>query len=91
MRGKSWREIPLGGMIMEVGSATAYKTGSWRTLRPSVDKETCSDCLRCWIHCPDSSIKVNDENMTGFDYDHCKGCGVCSSICPVDAITMERE
>ncbi|WP_435789521.1 4Fe-4S binding protein [Clostridium sp.] len=25
------------------------------------------------------------------DYDFCKGCGICSNICPKDAIKMERE
>ncbi|MEO0115587.1 MAG: 4Fe-4S binding protein, partial [candidate division WOR-3 bacterium] len=26
-----------------------------------------------------------------FDYDFCKGCGVCASECPRNAITMEEE
>ncbi|MDP8292431.1 MAG: 4Fe-4S binding protein [Candidatus Orphnella occulta] len=28
--------------------------------------------------------------MEGFDYDHCKGCGICASICPVKCIKMEK-
>ena len=65
-------------------------TGSWRTYRPDWDEEKCVHCLRCWILCPDSSIVVKDGKVTGIDYDHCKGCGICSEECPKDAIEMKR-
>jgi ferredoxin len=26
-----------------------------------------------------------------FDYDYCKGCGICSEICPSGSISMEPE
>jgi pyruvate ferredoxin oxidoreductase delta subunit len=41
--------------------------------------------------CPDSSINVADEKVTSFDLDHCKGCGICAQVCPVDAIEMVPE
>ena len=25
------------------------------------------------------------------DYDHCKGCGICATECPAEAITMHPE
>ena len=40
--------------------------------------------------CPDSSIPVDaDGKRTDFDYDHCKGCGICAEVCPFKAIEMK--
>lgn len=86
-----WREIPEGGLIVEAGNAVEYITGAWRSQRPVLDPEKCTHCLFCWIHCPDCSILVEGEKMKGFDLDHCKGCGICAQVCPVEAITMIQE
>ena len=67
------------------------KTGSWRVFRPVLDVTKCVKCLRCWIFCPEGSIKRNEDNTVEINYDYCKGCGVCSNVCKVKAITMERE
>lgn len=83
-----YKEIPIGGLILEGGNAVRYKTGAWRTYRPQVDKTKCVECLQCWLFCPDMSIIVESEKMVGYDYDHCKGCGICCRICPVKAIRM---
>jgi pyruvate ferredoxin oxidoreductase delta subunit len=83
--------LPAGGMIIEAGNSKKYKTGEWRAQRPEVDKEKCTNCLTCWIYCPDNSIKVENEKMVGFKYSHCKGCGICANQCPAKAITMKEE
>ncbi len=88
---KGWRELPIGGKILQGGNSEEYETGSWRTFRPVVDKTKCINCMRCWLVCPDSSIYAEDEEMKGYDYQHCKGCGLCAEICPVDAIEMVLE
>jgi pyruvate ferredoxin oxidoreductase delta subunit len=36
------------------------------------------------------SIRWKGEKIE-IDYDHCKGCGICADVCPVDAIKMEVE
>jgi pyruvate ferredoxin oxidoreductase delta subunit len=90
---KSWKELPPGGLILEAGNARTYKTGDWRTERPQVDKAKCINCFFCWAYCPDASVIVDADRgtMEGFDYDHCKGCGICASVCPKQAITMIPE
>ena len=93
MKAKGWKEIPIGGMIVEAGNAADFLTGGWRTFMPIFDAEKCSNCLLCWIYCPDSAILLSDGKVTGIDLDHCKGCGICARECPpkVQAIRMVRE
>jgi pyruvate ferredoxin oxidoreductase delta subunit len=90
-KGTGWRDIPIGGLIVEAGNSEEYITGGWRAFRPVLDLEKCINCLTCWVFCPDVSVLVADEEMRGFDLDHCKGCGICASVCPVDAIEMVEE
>ena len=86
-----WKDIPIGGLITDAGNSFRYKTGDWRSERPFVDKAKCINCLQCWVYCPDGSVLVENEKMAGYDYDHCKGCGICAHICPVKAIEMVSE
>jgi len=88
---KGWKEIPIGGMIPEAGNSADYETGGWRTFRPVLHKETCKNCLFCWIYCPDSAVRVEDEKVTEIDLKHCKGCGICAAECPAKAIEMVEE
>lgn len=67
------------------------KTGSWRVYKPTLDKEKCVKCLRCWIFCPEGAIKRHKDGSVEINYDYCKGCGVCANECKVKAIIMERE
>lgn len=102
---KKWlpdvNEFPFGGAIraqdtefgkLGPGSAAQNETGTWRTFRPIVDDEKCTYCMLCWFHCPEGCIKrVPDEKTVRIDYFYCKGDGICSDVCPADAIEMVRE
>ena len=49
----------------------------------------CNMCKTCWFNCPDICVNVTDS--VEFDYDHCKGCGVCSQECPRGLIEMVED
>ena len=56
----------------------------------------CFACDNCWTLCPDSAVlKTTDAAADGshyvFDYDYCKGCGLCAEECPCGFIAMEDE
>lgn len=52
----------------------------------------CFDCGNCYMYCPDNAVKKS--KITGlyeFDYDFCKGCGLCAKECPCHYIQMTLE
>lgn len=68
----------------DYSNETSFKisVADWRTNKPVFNKDTCINCYYCWVYCPDSSILVREDKMTGIDYVHCKGCGICADVCP---------
>jgi 2-oxoacid:acceptor oxidoreductase delta subunit (pyruvate/2-ketoisovalerate family) len=52
----------------------------------------CFECDNCYGVCPDNAvIKLGPGNRFEFNYDYCKGCGICVSECPCGAIKMVPE
>jgi 2-oxoacid:acceptor oxidoreductase delta subunit (pyruvate/2-ketoisovalerate family) len=52
----------------------------------------CFECDNCYGVCPDNAvIKLGPGKRFKFDYDYCKGCGLCAQECPCGAIEMAAE
>ena len=52
----------------------------------------CFECDNCYGVCPDNAvIKLGPGNRFRFNYDYCKGCGMCAAECPCGAIKMVPE
>lgn len=52
----------------------------------------CFECDNCYGVCPDNAvIKLGPGKGFEFNYDYCKGCGICVAECPCGAIKMVPE
>ena len=52
----------------------------------------CFECDNCYGVCPDNAvIKLGPGKRFRFNYDYCKGCGICAAECPCGAIRMIPE
>ena len=52
----------------------------------------CFECDNCYGVCPDNAVwKLGPGKRFEFNYDFCKGCGLCATECPCGAIEMVPE
>lgn len=51
----------------------------------------CFGCDNCFGVCPDNAIIKIRPGEYQFNYDYCKGCGICAEECPCGAISMVPE
>jgi len=52
----------------------------------------CFECDNCYGVCPDNAvIKLGAGHRYAFNYDYCKGCGLCVAECPCGAIRTQPE
>jgi 2-oxoacid:acceptor oxidoreductase delta subunit (pyruvate/2-ketoisovalerate family) len=85
-------KIPFAGTVPSpVKENEGMITGKWRVRRPVLDVDKCTNCRTCWISCPDAIISVSDDGPLSFNRKYCKGCGICSEVCPVGAISLVPE
>jgi pyruvate ferredoxin oxidoreductase delta subunit len=85
------KDLNIGATITTPGNSAENKTGGWRALRPVWNKEKCTQCMICWMFCPDMAIPQKNGKRIETNLDFCKGCGICKSECSFGAITMEKE
>ncbi|MEW6034671.1 MAG: pyruvate synthase [Chloroflexota bacterium] len=80
------------GAVASPGTSRANKTGSWRTTRrPMFLHISCIACELCALSCPEDCITGDVRNTYCPDFNYCKGCGVCATVCPVHDIEMIPE
>lgn len=87
----TWEEMRFGNIYPHAATSRRYRTGDWRSERPVIDREKCTNCGMCWLYCPEPAIVAKDDGSYEVDLYYCKGCGICTTICPRKCITMEEE
>ena len=87
----TWKDLEIGCIAIEPGSAKEYRTGDWRSQRPTYEFTKCIKCGLCYIFCPEGCIGQNEDGYFVTNFYHCKGCGICSRECPTKVITMVEE
>ncbi len=87
----TWKDVEIGCIATEPGSTTQYKTGAWRSQRPTYDFTRCIKCGLCQLFCPEGCIEQNKEGHFQANLDYCKGCGICAKECWTQAIKMVEE
>ncbi len=55
-----------------------------------VDAEKCVACLTCVRSCPFDVPKINSDGVAQIEAAACQGCGICTSLCPRKAITLQH-
>jgi pyruvate ferredoxin oxidoreductase delta subunit len=87
----TWKDIEIGGICTNPGSACQLQTGDWRSRRPTYDFSKCNKCGICQTYCPEGCIEQNEDGTFQADLYYCKGCGICAKECPKKVITMVEE
>ncbi len=87
----TWKDLEVGCIVTEPGSSREYRTGDWRSQKPTYDFNKCIKCGVCQIYCPEGCIGQNTEGYFEANLFWCKGCGICSRECPTKVITMVNE
>ena len=87
----TWKDLDVGSIVTEPGSASQYQTGYWRSQRPTYDFDRCIKCGICQIFCPEGCIGQNADGYFEADLFYCKGCGICARECWTKVVTMIDE
>jgi 2-oxoacid:acceptor oxidoreductase delta subunit (pyruvate/2-ketoisovalerate family) len=75
----------------EVSGALDERTAQYEARR-CLSCGNCFECDNCYGVCPDNAvIKLGPGKRYEFNFDYCKGCGLCVAECPCGAIRMVPE
>jgi pyruvate ferredoxin oxidoreductase delta subunit len=87
----TWKDLEIGSIVTEAGSAEQYATGGWRSQKPVSDYSKCIKCGMCYLFCPEGCIEQQEDGLFVANLFYCKGCGICAHECPKDVISMLEE
>ena len=87
----TWKDLEIGSIVTEPGSTREYRTGDWRSQKPTYDFTKCIKCGLCQIYCPEGCIEQNADGYFEANMFWCKGCGICHRECPTGVISMVDE
>jgi len=87
----TWKDLEIGCIVTEPGSAKVYQSGTWRSQRPTYNFDRCIKCGLCALFCPEGCIEQNKEGNFEANLYYCKGCGICARECWTKVITMVEE
>ena len=80
---------PYVGDIEEFGKLIVQRQVPKDALTINVNSEKCTGCGRCAV-CNYGAI-VMDDKLPQIDLNLCERCGVCESICPTNAIIIQKS
>ena len=72
----------LQTVLQDIRDYTVDETRCTKLISP---KDSCDKCIRA---CPLSCIRITKHISID---DHCVGCGICSQVCPTQAIKMKLQ
>ncbi|WOO87205.1 2-oxoacid:acceptor oxidoreductase family protein [Mollicutes bacterium LVI A0039] len=89
-----------GGVILGANAQKVDRSISREGYLPHFDKETCINCTKCDMTCPDDCFVWEEVEgrrgrmemtLQGIDYQFCKGCLRCVTACPTGSLTSHVE
>ena len=89
--GRCWKS-PAAQSTFEEVQGGLDETNALYEARRCLSCGNCFECDNCYGVCPDNAvIKLGPGKRFQFNYDYCKGCGICAQECPCGAIGMVPE
>jgi MinD superfamily P-loop ATPase len=79
-------DVDAADLHLLLSPSVKQETEFWSGQVANIDREKCTECFLCQDLCRFNAIKDFTVNPIS-----CEGCGFCSHICPVEAITMEEN
>lgn len=89
-----------GGVILGANAQRVDRSISREGYLPKFDQETCINCTKCDMTCPDDCFVWEEVEgrrgrmemvLQGIDYQFCKGCLRCVTACPTGSLTSHVE